>query len=129
MAQSWVVCHRSPPSYSSFVALRPVRHGDKVIRLHPFAGKLMDADHDGARVSVFLPLGQPAQKEAAEKLSIAAHARRDWTSFGVGFHDANFGLALLSLSEAGRKELEDLAGAPLADAREIFTSRRLKTVI
>ena len=73
--------------------------------------------------AVFLPITEAAQREAQERLSIAGHLERDGDlvdSF-VLLKDALFGLAILSRTAEGKKEIDRLAGIEV-DASEGFVS-------
>ena len=113
MAESWVILNRAPTTGpTSLLAFRPVREPDNVIRLHPLATRLMNADFDGDQAAVFLPITDAGQREAGELLSVAGHLKRDQSLIRtvVPVDAPLWGLALLSLTEAGRKEIADLAG-------------------
>ena len=124
MAHSWVVLMRTPVlTPTGLIACRPVRTSDHAIHLHPFACDLMNADFDGDQMAVFLPITKAAQKEAEERLSITGHLKRDRDlvdSF-VKLKDALFGLALLSRTAEGKKEIDRLVGIEV-DASEGFVS-------
>ena len=117
MAQSWVLLNRAPSVLpTSILAFRPVGVPDSVIRLHPLACKLLNADFDGDQSAVFLPITEATQTEAAEKLSIAGHLRRDpeLIDWLIPTHDILWGLAELSISPDGRRQINELAGAEVA---------------
>jgi hypothetical protein len=113
MARSWVLLNRAPTFMpTALIAFHPVRIPDRVIRLHPLACPAMNADYDGDQAAVFLPLTDEGQREAAEMFSVAGHLRRDpevirWFSPN---NEIVWGLALLSLTPAGRDELKRLLG-------------------
>jgi hypothetical protein len=73
---------------------------------------MLIADFDGDQSAVFLPLTKQAQQEAAQKLSIAGHLRRDPNLVAELFPgmDAMFGLACLSRSAKGLKSITKAAG-------------------
>lgn len=128
MALSWVIVFRAPATGpTAHLAFHPVRRPERVIRLHPLACELLDADFDGDLAAVFLPLTEEAQREAGARLSLAGHLARDpglIRSLGPRM-DAVFGLASLSRSSAGHAEVERLAGTEVATEGEIITRRTL----
>ena len=89
-----------------------------MIRLHPLACPLLDGDFDGDQVALFLPLTEGAQREAGERLTIAAHLARDpgLVQALIPPPEALWGLAHLGLTEEGRREVAQLAGL---DARAL----------
>jgi len=113
MARSWVLIHRAPVvEPTGLVAFHPKRDSDRVIRISPLTNHVMNADFDGDQLAVFLPLTEAGQREAGEKLSIAAHLRRD-PNLLAGFqplHGARYGLALLGRTPDGLAEISRLAG-------------------
>ncbi len=117
MARSWVVVHRAPTfAPHAFLAFHPIRVPGHVIRLPLLACNLLNADFDGDQLAVFLPITEAGQREAAPRLSVAAHLARD-----PGLieevrprMDALLGLALLSLTPEGRAEIDQLAGTVVA---------------
>jgi hypothetical protein len=113
MASSWVLIHRAPVvEPTGFLAFHTYREPGRVIRIPPLANHLMNADFDGDELAVFLPLTECGQREAGERLSIAAHLRRD-PDLLAGLqppHGARYGLALLGRTEAGLAEISQLAG-------------------
>lgn len=113
MARSWIIVNRAPSlTPTALLAFHPVRDPGHVIRLHPLACELLNADFDGDQVAVMLPLTAGAQREAGEKLSIAAHLARAPELLGalLPTEDALWGLAWLSFSLEGRREIAHLAG-------------------
>ncbi len=113
MERSWVIVHRAPAmSPTSFVAFRPVRCPDRVIRLHPLMCRMMNVDFDGDQAAIFLPLTEEAQRKARERLSVAGQLARNPGSLLAEpvRMDAMFGLAWLSLTEEGLAEIVGLAG-------------------
>ncbi len=116
MADSWVILNRAPTmGPTSLLAFHPVRCPEDVIRLHPLTCRLLHADFDGDQAAVILPVTEAGQAEAGELLSVAAHLRRDPELLEqlVPEHGALWGLLCLSLSEQGRTEIAELAGAGL----------------
>ena len=113
MARSWVILNRAPTMMpTSLLAFHPVRIPDRVIRLHPLCCRLMNGDFDGDQAAVFLPITEAGQREAGEKLTVAAHLRRDpeLVKWLCPTHEMLWGLANLSLTPKGRKEIAGLAG-------------------
>lgn len=126
MADSWVLLNRAPSiAAHTFLAFRPVRVAGPSIRLPSLACNLLDADFDGDQVAVFLPVTSQGQREAAEKLSIAAHLRRDPALIREmrPRMDALLGLAWLSRSAEGRATIDSLAGTAIAAPNNIITAR------
>ena len=135
MARSWIILSRAPALMpTSTIAFRPVRIPDKVIRLHPLACLPMNADFDGDQAAVFLPLTEGAQHEAAERLSLAAHLARDPDLRGMRVltggapvgglltNEALWGIAKLSVTDDGLREIEELAGTRVS-APDGFVTR------
>lgn len=114
MARSWAIIHRSPASTpQTFLAFHPVRNANHVIRIHPLACRLLQADFDGDQAAIFLPLSEAAQREAGAQLSVAAHLARtpDLLRDLLPNNDALWGLAHLSLTDTGRQEIAALIGS------------------
>ncbi|MFO8006156.1 MAG: hypothetical protein R6V05_00305, partial [Candidatus Brocadiia bacterium] len=114
MADSWVILNRAPTTGpTSLLAFHPVRCPGDVIRLHPLVCRWLNADFDGDQAAVMLPVTQAGQAEAGELLSVAGHLRRDPELLQqlIPCNDALWGLVSLSLSEEGRAEITELAGA------------------
>lgn len=125
MSRSWVIAHRAPAvTPTAFIAFHPVRCEGRVLRLHPLACPPLNADFDGDLMAVFLPLTEAAQREAGEKLSIAGHLKRDPQLLKILLptDEAMWGLASLSLTPEGRREIAHLAGTEVA-APEGFITR------
>lgn len=132
MARSWVIIHRSPAiTPQTFLAFHPVRNPDRVIRLHPLVCRLLHADFDGDQAAIFLPLTRQAQQEAGELLSIAGHLTRtpDLLRDLLPNNEALWGLASLSLSEQGRKEIADLLGGEVLPDDEPLTRSLLEEAL
>ena len=113
LKSSWVILNRAPSmGPTSLLAFQPVLGDEKVLRLHPLACRMMNADFDGDQAAVYLPLTEGAQREAQEKLSIRGHLERDPDLIEQLFPsmDALFGLACLSRSAEGREEIVGLIG-------------------
>lgn len=150
MARSWVLVNRAPTFLpTSILAFRPVRCPDKVIRLHPLACRLMNADYDGDAAAVFLPLTEKGQQEAAELLSVSARLGRGHPAVGwseaaemlgvtgplrhdpsmlgwlVPTHEILWGSARLAMTPEGREELTQLAGTDVAAPEGFVTHESL----
>jgi hypothetical protein len=114
MARSWIIVNRAPTlSPTALIAFRPVRDPDSVIRLHPLVCEWLNADFDGDQVAVMLPITEDAQTEAGERLSVVGHLARDpgLIKSLLPPPDALWGLASLSLTEAGRREVARMIGS------------------
>ena len=125
MARSWVLVNRAPSvAPTALIAFHPVRHTDRVVRLHPLACRFLNADFDGDQIAVFLPVTESGQREAEECLSVAGHITRDPDLLDevVPTMAAVWGLADLSLTPEGRREIAELAGTDVA-APEGFVTR------
>ena len=115
MARSWVIFYRAPAllyGARTFVAFHPVRRRDRTIRLHPLVCRMTNADFDGDQAAVYLPVTEAGQREAGERLSLVGHLKRDpeLIQYLHPTMDAVLGLAHLSRSAEGQKEIETLAG-------------------
>ena len=136
MARSWVIVLRPPAhTITHLVAFHPVRHPDRVFRVHPFVCELMDANFDGDQAAVFLPITGAGQREAGERLSIAGHLKHDpnLTKALAPGHDAMWGLAHLSLTPEGRSEIAEIVGthiaAPDGFIRQDSLAQALETIL
>jgi hypothetical protein len=128
MSRSWVIVNRAPTlTPTAHLAFHPTRDPGSVIRLHPLVCPLLDADFDGDQVAVFLPITVDAQREAGERLSVAAHLARDPDLLEVMLlpPEALWGLAYLGLSQAGRREIAGLAGVEVGMSRGLITQATL----
>ncbi len=129
MAESWLLLNRAPSVLpTSILAFHPVRIPEKVIRLHPLANMLLNADYDGDQAAVFLPITDSSQREAGERLSIAGHLRRDpsllrWL---MPSHASLWGLARLSLSQAGRRRINNVLGLEVQTPDGFVTRAKLE---
>lgn len=124
MASSWLILYRAPAvAPMSYVGFRPRRIPENVLRIHPLVCELMNADFDGDQAAVFLPLTESGQQEAADLLSVAGHLRRDPGLIQAlpPRMDAMMGLAKLSRSPEGLREIEELAGASIATTHGMVT--------
>ena len=132
MARSWVLVYHGAGIdllYAGvdapFLAFHAVRVSDRVIRLHPLVCNLMDADFQGDEVELFLPLTEGAQAEAGARLSLAATVERHP---GPGRRVtpsqlAVWGLADLSLSPEGRRDIDVAAGVAV-EARDGYVDKQ-----
>ncbi|MGH2507334.1 MAG: hypothetical protein ACRDHZ_08005, partial [Ktedonobacteraceae bacterium] len=128
MARSWVIIHRSPAfTPQTFLAFHPVRNAGHVIRIHPLVCRFLQADFDGDQAAIFLPLSEQAQQEAGARLSVAAHVARtpELLRDLLPNNDALWGLAKLSLTEAGRQEIAEIVGMDVVPVGEIVTQAAL----
>ena len=126
MARSWVLINRAPSiAAHTFLAFRPVRVDGPCIRLASLACNFLDADFDGDQVAVFLPITAAGQREAGQRLTIAAHLRRDPALIREPRPrmDALLGLAWLSRSAEGRGTIDELAGTAVAAPSGFVTAR------
>lgn len=114
MARMWVVTLRPPAvAPTAFLAFHAVRVEGNAIQVPILATRVMDADFDGDQVALLLPVTDDGQEAAGEFLSVAAQLSRDPSLIRRGkmpLHDALFGLAHLSMTDAGLKELSDVVG-------------------
>jgi hypothetical protein len=113
LARAWVLLHRGPAlTPQTFLAFHPVRQPDRVLRLHPLACRLLQADFDGDQAAIFLPLTPEAQREAGAMLSIKGHLTRfpDLLPDLLPNNEVLWGLAYLSLDNEGRREVASLLG-------------------
>ena len=132
MAESWLIVHRTPSfTPTTMLAFRPVRNPDRVIRIHPFACDLLNADFDGDQAAVYLPLTEAGQREAGQKLTIAAHLTRDPALIEAlcGLNEAIWGLADLSRTKAGRAEIDRNAGREIPAPDGFITRATLTEVM
>jgi hypothetical protein len=128
MARSWIIVNRAPTlSPTALIAFHPMRDPDSVIRLHPLVCEWLNADFDGDQVAVMLPITEGAQAEASERLSIAGHLARDpgLIKSLLPPPDALWGLASLSLTEAGRREIARVMGSDTITASGLITQTTL----
>jgi DNA-directed RNA polymerase beta' subunit len=132
MAREWVIIHRAPAfTPQTFLAFHPVRNSERVLRLHPLACRLLQADFDGDQAAIFLPLTKQAQREAGELLSVKGHLARtpDLLRELLPNNEALWGLASLSLTEEGKQELTDILGMNIVPVGEIVTRARLEDAL
>ena len=132
-ALNWVP--QNPPSYcaTALLAFRPVRHADRVIRIHTHVCSLMEQDFDGNQIGVILPLGDEAQREAGERLSLAGRLKHDPGLFDFVAHNyqgALWGLARLNFEDEGRAWLSETVGEDVPEGllTKTYLSGLLKRV-
>jgi hypothetical protein len=121
MAESWVVINRAPSAATTAVlAFHPVRYAEPVIRIHPLICRWLNADFDGDQVAVYLPLGEAAQRDAGEKLSVAGHIQRDPSLIQSISPEKDFiwGLGSLALTSEGRAQVKQQTGIDLPSPEE-----------
>lgn len=132
MTRTWVIIHHAPAfTPQTFLAFHPVRHREPVIRLHPLACRLLQADFDGDQAAIFLPLTDEGQQEAGERLSVAGHLTRTPHVLHdlVPNNEALWGLASLSLTEAGKEEITEMLGMPDIVTDKILTRTMLEEAL
>lgn len=133
MAGSLVlVLRRSVPGSALMLALQPVcgEGNETVIRLHPLACPLLDADYDGDQAAVYLPLSNEAQEEMGRTLTIAARLTQDPDLLKeTRLHAALVGLAVLSLTPDGKADLEAVLGIPLRTPNGFFDKAALDAAL
>jgi len=116
MAARWVLVDRPPCLMSSsVVAVRPTRHSGLTIKLNPIMLYPLNGDHDGDQVGVRLALSDEAQREAGERLTLAAQVLAEPGLLGdlCLRSEVMWGLAWLGLSPDGRRQIEEVLGYPL----------------
>jgi hypothetical protein len=124
MARTWVIVNRAPSlTPTAHLAFHPVREPGSATHMHPLVTGLLDADFDGDQVAVFLPLTEDAQREAGERLTVAAHLARDPSLIETLLPppEAIWGLAYLGLNQAGLSEVAELAGTQVRTSRGLIT--------
>ncbi|MFN2152726.1 MAG: hypothetical protein ACK2T5_14075, partial [Anaerolineales bacterium] len=129
MATSWVVLNRVPSTApTAELAFHPVRFAERCIRIHPLTCRWLNADFDGDQVAVYLPLGEAAQREAGEKLSVAGHIRRDPELIRTLSPEKDFiwGLGSLALTEDGRAQIKAQMGIELPSPEDQNTQVALE---
>ena len=125
MARSWVILNRAPTILpTNLLGFHPVRVPERVVRIHPLICAAMNADFDGDQAVVLLPVTEAGQREVGERLSVAAHLRRDpaLIRWFCPSHATLWGLASLSLTAEGREKISEAAGIEVA-APESFVTR------
>jgi len=132
MARSWVILNRAPTFMpTALLAFHPIRYPDRVFRINPLVCLAMNADFDGDQAAVYLPLTEAAQEEAGELLSVAGHIKREPELLRLfcPTHEAVWGLADLSRSPDGYREIEELAGIPIAAPEGYVTRNTIATAL
>lgn len=128
LSDVWVLLHYAPTvEPTAFLAFRPNRIEEAVVRLPSLACPLLNCDFDGDQVAIHLPVTEAGQREAEERLSIAAHLRRDPSLLArlTKQDEAIWGLAHHSLTPAGRAEIEKIVGLPIAMPAGFLTRNAL----
>ena len=130
MAELWAVVLRRPAvSPTAFVACRPVRVAGDAIRVCIRLCALMNLDFDGDQVAVFVPLTAEGQASAGDHLSAIAHLTRDpgliMREKVHPTHDALFGLALMSMTDAGLREISAAVGDQVAREGEFVDGNQV----
>ena len=115
MAELWAVVLRNPAvSPTAFVACRPVRVDGDAIRVCVAICKMKDLDFDGDQVAIFVPVTEEGQRSAEVYLSAVAHLNRDPGLIAREkvhpMHDALFGLAYMSMTDEGLREIAAIVG-------------------
>ena len=115
MAGLWAVVLRNPAfSPMAFVACRPVRVEGDAVRVSVAICKMMNMDFDGDQVAIFVPVTEEGQQSAEEHLSAVAHLDRDPDLIAREkvhpMHDALFGLAYMSMTDEGLREIAEIVG-------------------
>jgi hypothetical protein len=124
LANSWVIIHRAPSAaLTALVAFHPLRVSGPAIRLHPLVCAWLNADFDGDQVAVHLPLGQAAQAEAGQRLSVAGHLARDpgLVETLTPPLEGIWGLAYRSLTPDGRREIAKILQMPESNVSAPFS--------
>ena len=119
MAGLWTVVFRGPAvSPTAFVACHPVRVGGDAIRVSVAICKMMNMDFDGDQAAIFVPVTEEGQRSAEEHLSAVAHLTRDPGLIAREkvhpMHDALFGLAYMSMTDEGLREIAEIVGDAVA---------------
>jgi hypothetical protein len=132
MAESWVVINRAPSTApTAILAFHPVRFSEPCVRIHPLICRWLNADFDGDQVAVYLPLGEAAQREAADKLSVAGHIHRDPALICSLSPEKDFvwGLGSLALTEPGRAQIKAHTSIDLPSPEEKNTQVALEAAL
>jgi hypothetical protein len=110
MADSVVIINRAPTwEPTCITAFTPVMTSDLCLHMHPLCTRMFNADFDGDQAAVWLPLSEPAQREAKEKLTVLGHLKRDPTVLVQHLAPSQAvlgGLAYACESLEGRKAFE-----------------------
>lgn len=132
MARSWVIVNHAPTvTPTALLAFHPVRVPGSALHLHPLLCRWLDADFDGDQAAVFLPITEDGQREAGERLSVAAHLTQDpdLVASLTPFLDILYGLAKLSLEPAGLREISQIVGGPVTTPDGLVTGTSLSHAI
>ncbi len=128
MARSWVILNRAPTlEPTALLAFHPVRVSGDALHLHPLVCKWLNADFDGDQAAVFLPITETAQREAGDRLTVAAHLTRDPSLLSslIPTLDMLWGLAWLSRKPGGLDEISQIVGEPVATPAGFVTKTAL----
>lgn len=130
LASAWVIVHRAAAiTPTNLLAFRPVRVSglDRVIRLPALACGPLNADFDGDQLAVYLPVTEAAQQEAGEKMTLAAHLKRDpaLVKTMLSHADLLWGLAWMGLKPEGRTAIAAQLGVDPASLPDLFTQETL----
>jgi hypothetical protein len=109
MSTRWIRTNRGPTiNLTAMLAFQPVVVNHRAIELHPLVCRWINAVFVGLQIAVIHPLADTAQRDAAEKLSIVGHLRRDpeLVRTLVPTQDSLWGLAELSRHDSGRSQLK-----------------------
>ena len=124
--------NRAPStSPTAVLAFHPVRYAEPAVRIHPLICRWLNADFDGDQVAVYLPLGEEAQLEAAEKLSVAGQIQRDPALIRTLSPEKDFiwGLGSLALTANGRTQIKAQTGIDLPSPEETNTQVALEGIM
>jgi hypothetical protein len=113
LAARMIFLNRAPTiKETAMLAFHPVRVPHSAIEFHPLVCRWMNADFDGDQMAFFLPITDVAQADLRERLSVRGHLERDPSLLDglLPTHEALWGLAWLSLSDAGRESLREVLG-------------------
>ena len=102
-----------------------------MIRLHPLACGPLNADFDGDQLAVYLPVTAAAQQEAGEKMTLAAHLKRDPALVKTMLYHADilWGLAWLNLKPDGRAAIAQLLSVDPASLPDLLTQDTLHRLL
>jgi hypothetical protein len=100
---------------TAITAFHPVRVSGHAIRLHTMVCHWFNADFDGDRVAVYLPVTETGQQDARDRLSLMAHLERDPALLDglLPACEAMWGLAWHALRPDGLAEICKLIGTEL----------------
>jgi hypothetical protein len=111
MSEQWIrVCCSPSANLTATLAFQPVAVSHRAIELHPLVCQWMNAGFGGLQIVVFHPLTDAAQRDAAQRLSVVGHLRRDpeLVRTLVPTQDSLWGLAQLSRCKNGRSRIEEV---------------------